>query len=129
MRTFEHAIRVPYAHTDQMGFVYYANYFVYFEMARAEFLREVGLPYPDMERRGIMLPVVESHCEYKKPAHFDDLLMIYSRCTNLRGARLRIEYEVKRDEDLIATGHTVHVSVSPEGKVLRPAPELKALVG
>ncbi len=129
MRTFEHAIRVPYAHTDQMGFVYYANYFVYFEMARAEFLREVGLPYPDMVRRGIMLPVVESHCEYKKPAHFDDLLMIYSRCTNLRGARLRIEYEVKRDEDLIATGHTVHVSVSPEGKVLRPAPELKALVG
>jgi len=129
MRTFEHSIRVPYAHTDQMGFVYYAHYLVYFEMARAEFLREVGLPYTDMERRGIMLPVVEAHCEYKQPAHFDDLLVVYSRCTELRGARLRIEYEIKRCDQLIATGHTVHVSVSPEGKVLRPAPEIKSALG
>lgn len=129
MRTFEHSIRVPYAHTDQMGFVYYANYFVYFEMARAEFLREVGLPYTDMERRGIMLPVVEAHCEYRKPAHFDDLLVVISRCTDLQGARLRIEYEITRNNDRIVTGYTVHVSVSREGKVLRPAPELRALVG
>ena len=73
-RSFEHHVRVPYAHIDQMGFVYYANYFVYMEMARAEMLREVGLPYAEMENKGIMLPVVEAHGEYSKPGNFDDLI-------------------------------------------------------
>jgi acyl-CoA thioester hydrolase len=127
-RTFKYSVRVPYAHTDQMGFVYYAHYLVYFEMARAEFLREVGLPYTDMEKRGIMLPVVVAHCEYKKPAHFDDLLEIRSCCTDIRGTRLHIEYEIWRADELLVTGYTEHVCVSAEGKVLRPVPELKRLI-
>jgi len=127
-RVFKYTARVPYAHTDQMGFVYYAHYLVYFEMARAEFLREVGLPYTDMEKRGIMLPVVVAHCEYKKPAHFDDLLEVRSRCTEIRGPRLHIEYEIWRDADLLITGYTEHVCVSTGGKVLRPVPELKKLI-
>lgn len=127
MREFIHSIRVPYAHTDQMGFVYYANYFVYFEMARSEMLREAGLPYTDLEAQGIMLPVLEAHCDYKQPAHYDDLLTIRSRCTQLKGPRLRIEYVVERDGKLLASGHTQHVCMSPEGKVCRPSAELKQL--
>jgi len=127
-RVFEHSIRVPYAHTDQMAMVYYANYFVYFEMARSELLRETGIPYPELERRGVLLPAVEAHCEYRKPARYDDLLLIRSRCVEIRGPRLRIEYEVSRDGDLIAEGHTEHVCMTPQGKVLKPVPEIRALV-
>jgi acyl-CoA thioester hydrolase len=123
-RVFKHTIRVPYAHTDQMKFVYYANYLVYMEMARAEFLREVGLPYAEMEKRGIILPVVVAHCEYKKPAHFDDLLEIRS-CPQICGSRLRVEYEIWRGTDLLSTAYTEHVCLNAAGKVMRPAPELQ----
>jgi acyl-CoA thioester hydrolase len=126
-KIFRHSVRVPYAHTDQMRFVYYSNYLVYFEMARSELLREVGLPYAGFEKRGVFLPVVEAHCEYKTPAHFDDLLVISSRCS-IQGPRLRIAYEVHRGGELIVTGYTVHVCLSPEGKVLRPIPELRQLL-
>jgi acyl-CoA thioester hydrolase len=125
-RVFKHSIRVPYAHTDQMKYVYYANYLVYLEMARSELLREVGLPYTDMEKRGIMLPVVVAHCEYKKPAHFDDLLEIRS-CPEIRGTRLHIDYEIRRGHDLLSTAYTEHVCVSPDGKLMRPVPELRKL--
>ena len=138
---YEHEIRVPYADVDQMGFVYYANYLVYFEMARAHLLRDAGFPYARLEQQGVMLPVIEAHCDYKKPANFDDLLVIISRCVELRGPRLRIEYEVVRrargdqsheeccaEEELLMTGHTVHACMSPEGRVLRPPKELKGLV-
>ncbi len=124
---YEFSIHVPYAHIDAMGIVYYANYYVYFEMARAALLREVGLPYGEMETQGVMLPVVESHCEYKKSAHYDDLLVIYSRCLPFKGPRLRIEYEVRRGDDLLATGYTHHVCMGPSGKILRPTPELRKL--
>ena len=118
---FKHTIRVPYAHTDQMGVVYYANYLVYFEMARSEMLREAGTPYGELEKRGVVLPVVEAHTVYRSPARFDDLLELRTRCTEIRGVRLRIEYEVLRGEELLATGYTDHVCVSPAGKVLKPA--------
>jgi len=126
-RVFQYTLHVPYAHTDQMRFVYYANYLVYFEMARAEMLREVGLPYAELEKKGIFLPVVEAHCVYKTPAHFDDALKVVSRCA-IEGPRLRVDYEVTRGDTLIATGYTVHVCLSAEGKVMRPAPELRRLV-
>lgn len=128
-RVFRFEIRVPYAHVDQMRVVYYANYFVYFEMARSELLREAGMPYPEMERRGVMLPVVEAHCDYRRPARYDDLLVILSRCVSLKGPRLKIDYEVRHEGETLATGHTVHVCLSPDGKVLRPSAELQGLVG
>jgi acyl-CoA thioester hydrolase len=126
-RQFEFSIRVPYAHVDQMRVVYYANYLVYFEMARSELLHEAGISYVDMEARGVMLPVLEAHCEYKQFAGYDDVLVIHSTCQPFKGPRLRIDYEVRRDGDLIATGYTHHICMSPEGKVLRPAPELVGL--
>jgi acyl-CoA thioester hydrolase len=117
-----------------MGFVYYANYLVYFEMARADMLRETGLPYGELEKQGIFLPVVEAHCEYKSPAHYDDELEIVSRC-EIQGVRLRIEYQVMRGKELIATGYTIHACVSKElktplredavpGRVIRPPASL-----
>ncbi len=124
---FKHSLRVPYADIDKMGFVYYANYFVYFEMARAQMLRDVGLPYGELEDRGIMLPVVEAHCEYKKPANYDDLLVVHS-VVALKGLRLRIDYEIKREDELIATGYSEHVCMSPDGKVMKPIEDLRRMV-
>jgi acyl-CoA thioester hydrolase len=140
-RTFRHRIRVPYADVDRMGFVYYANYLVYFEMARSEMLREAGLPYSELEKRGIWLPVVSAHCDYKKPAHYEDLLLVLTRCSTENNVRLHIAYEVRRagtatsvatandGGELLMTGATEHVCLSPAGKVLRLTPELKALAG
>jgi acyl-CoA thioester hydrolase len=124
---FRHTVRVPYAHVDQMGFVYYANYFVYFEMARSELLREAGLPYTEMEKQGIMLPVVEAHCVYKKPAHYDDALGIVSHCS-LHGIRLRIDYEIESNKEVIVEGYTEHVCMNREGKAVRPTEEIKKLL-
>lgn len=124
---YRHDVRIPYADVDRMGFVYYANYLVYFEMARNEILRDAGTPYRELEARGVMLPVLEAHCEYHQSARYDDLITVFSTCTGRRGPRLRIAYEVKREDDLLATGHTVHVCMSPTGKVLRPPPELRAV--
>lgn len=126
---FRHNVRVPYAHIDKMGCVYYSNYLIYFEMARAELLREVGLPYTEMDLNGVTLPVVESHCCYKKPAHYDDLLQVVTHCAGIVGVRIRLEYEILRDSELLATGYTIHVCVSTAGKVLRPLPQLQRLMG
>lgn len=127
LRLFRHQIRVPYAHTDQMAIVYYANYFVYFEMARSELLREAGIPYPEMEKRGIKLPVIEAHCVYRRPALYDDLLEVESHCSFERGTRLRISYVIRRGEDVLVEGYTVHVCVNADGRPMRPAPEFRRL--
>jgi acyl-CoA thioester hydrolase len=129
-KIFQHAIRVPYAHTDQMRYVYYANYLVYFEMARSAMLREVGLPYGELEAQGLILPVIEAHCDYKTPAHYDDLLTVTSRC-EIKGVRLVISYEITRDADaptIIATGYTVHVCLGRDGRVTRPPAELRQVL-
>ena len=128
-RRFEFRLHVPYAHIDRMGFVYYSHYLVYFEMARSSMFRETGLPYGELEKRGVMLPVVEAHCEYRKPAMFDEELCVTIDGIKIQGAILHVEYEVKRGEDLIALGYTNHVCMSPEGRVLKPVPELKRFVG
>ena len=112
-----------------MGFVYYANYFVYFEMARSELLREAGMPYAEMEKNGILLPVLTAHCEYRKPGHFDDLLDIRTWFAGIDGLRVKIEYEILRGDQVIVTGYTEHVCMSPEGKAIRPCAELKRLAG
>lgn len=127
-KIFKHEVRVPYAHVDQMGVVYYANYLVYFEMARSEMLREAGMPYGDLEEKGLRLPVVEARCEYKVPARFDDLLIIHTWCDEIKGPKIRLDYEMFRGEELLATGHTIHACVSAQGKVIRPFPELRRLL-
>ena len=76
MFTSETQIRVRYAETDQMGVVYHSNYFLYFESARAESIRQLGLTYAGMEKMGIVMPVIDVHCRYLRPAVYDDLLTI-----------------------------------------------------
>lgn len=125
-RMYVSHVRVPYAHVDQMAIVYYANYYVYFEMARAEFLRAVNLPYADLEARGVMLPIVESHCNYFKPARFDDLIEVRSWCSHIKGTRLRVDYEVWRGDDKLVVGHTHHACII-QGKVSRLAADLYRL--
>ncbi len=94
-----------------MGVVYYANYLVYFERLRSELLRESSASYREVEAAGIMLPVVEAVCRYKSPARYDDMLEISGWIEELRGPRLKICCEVRKNGELLAEGHTVHVFV------------------
>ncbi|MFH1037042.1 MAG: thioesterase family protein [PVC group bacterium] len=116
--------RVPYADTDQMGVVYYANYLVYFERLRNELLRQTGTPYRAWEEKGVMLPVVEACCRYRAPAHYDDLLTISGRISRSRGSRLRIEYEVRTGGAILADGYTVHACLKRSGRPTRIPAEL-----
>ncbi len=120
--------RVPYADTDQMSVVYYANYLVYFERARNELLREGGLPYIQMEADGIMLPVIEAVCKYKNSAKYDDLLNIFVWIEEIKGAKIKIACEIRRNDDIIVFGHTVHVCLNRDGKVIKPPKKLLELV-
>jgi acyl-CoA thioester hydrolase len=118
-------LRVRYAETDRMGVVYYANYLVWFEVGRAEWLRSAGWNYRDMEHGGISLPVVEAHCEYRQPARYDDEVEIRTRATLMTPIRIRFDYEVFHVErDLVlAVGHTVHAALDTTGRPCRlPAP-------
>jgi acyl-CoA thioester hydrolase len=120
-------IRVIYGDTDQMGVVYYANYLRFFEAARNEFIRAKGLRYRDFERDyQLMLPVVEAGVEYRRPARYDDLLTVEIALAEARRATARFCYRVLREEELLATGHTVHACVDPEGRVRRMPAELVA---
>lgn len=110
----ETGIRVRYAETDQMGVVYYANFFVWFEIGRVEHLRSRGFSYRDLEAEdGRYIPVVEARCRYKSPARYDDLLILRTRLARQRGPLLDFAYEVVRPADgkLLATGETRHVVV------------------
>lgn len=115
----ETRIRVRYAETDQMGVVYHANYLVWFEVGRAELIRQMGLDYKDMERdEGCGIAVVEATCRYKAPARYDDELVVRTRLTGFRGPVIKFAYEVRRvsDEHLLCEGATVHVVVGRDMK-------------
>src|SRR5487761_589979 len=110
----ETRVRVRYAETDQMGVVYYANYFVWFEVGRVEYFRAHGFSYSQMEQQDdCHLPVVEAKCRYKAPARYDDALLVRTRLTRRRGPILQFAYEIARaaDQEVLATGETVHVLV------------------
>jgi acyl-CoA thioester hydrolase len=108
MLTTTTQVRVRYADTDQMGIVYNGVYFVYFEIGRTELLRECGLPYAEIERQGLMLPVLESHAVYKNPAMYDDLLDIHTTFENVLKPTIRLDYKVFKNDIFIAEGYTVH---------------------
>jgi acyl-CoA thioester hydrolase len=115
-------IRVRYADTDQMKFVYYSKYLEYFEQGRSDLLREVGMPYPVIEKMGYFLPVVESYVKYHQPARYDDLLEVNTVLREIPAVLIRIEYEVLRRDDSasIAEGYTVHCVVDAStGKPIR----------
>jgi acyl-CoA thioester hydrolase len=114
-------LRVRYAETDKMGVVYYANYLVWFEVARTDLLRSLGWSYREMEHAGISLPVIEAHCHYVKPARYDDEIEIRTEGRMLSPIRMEFQYQVfkKTDQILAATGKTVHAALDTAGKPCR----------
>lgn len=125
-----HEVRVLYADTDRMGVVYYGTYFRWFEAGRAGYMRERGTPYGEVERSGILLPVVEAHAAYRLPARYDDLLDVRSRVARIGRAQLEFEYEIRRGDELLVTGYTRHASINDSGRPTRLPDWLKdTLVG
>jgi acyl-CoA thioester hydrolase len=125
-------VRVRYAETDQMGVVYYANYFVWFEIGRTDLLRTLGGTYRDLEADGIFLPVIEAHCEYAQSARYDDELEIRTEGRVLSPIRVEFRYDVVKlgDGTVVATGRTAHAAINRAGRPCRlPAPIRDALAG
>lgn len=115
MYQFETQIRVRYAETDQMGFVYYGNYAMFYEVARVEALRALGISYKILERSGILMPVLENWSKYIRPAQYDNLLTIKLVLKEMPGLRITFEYEVFNEEKkLINLGSTTLVFLDKE---------------
>lgn len=114
-------VRVRYAETDKMGVVYYANYFVWFEVGRTDLLRTLGWSYREMEQAGVSLPVIEARCEYVRPARYDDELEILTTGRLLSPVRMEFTYEVRQamQATVAATGRTLHASIGPNGRPCR----------
>jgi len=123
--------RVSYGETDAMGVVYYAEYLHFFERARGQFIRERGMSYAEVERRGVLQPVVEAGCRYRISARYDDLLLVHVGINEWKRASLRFVYEILDEtrSKVLATGFTEHACVSPQGKIVRVPDWLKQLFG
>ena len=121
-------IRVRYAETDQMGIAWHGNYLAWFEVARTDLLRGLGLSYRELEAQGLRLPVVEVSLRFTRPARYDDVLEIRTKLASMGGARLSFDYEVVRDgtQETLAIGSTAHASVDPEGRPRRLPAELRS---
>jgi acyl-CoA thioester hydrolase len=116
---FDTTVRVRYAETDQMGVVYYGNYYAWFEVGRVELCRQLGFEYKQMEiEDDSYIVVAESSCRYRRPAKFDDLLRIRTRVSELQRRTIRFHYEIMRDatNELVATGETLHVICDRQGR-------------
>lgn len=113
--------RVIYGDTDQMGVVYYANYLRWFERGRSEFLRQIGLPYAQIEAAGFHFPVAEVTCRYAQSARYDDVIEIATTLSELSRVYLLFEYKISRQADrfLLATGSTKHACIDRAGQVKR----------
>jgi acyl-CoA thioester hydrolase len=109
MFTTETQIRVRYAETDQMGVVYHSNYFYYFESARAESIRQLGYTYADMERMGVIMPIVDVHCRYLRPAVYDELLTVKTILKELPlHHKIEFHHEVLNEKkELLAVGKII----------------------
>ncbi len=108
----ETRIRVRYAETDQMGVVYHANHFVWFEVGRVELMRQFGFNYKDMEREDdCFIAVVDAHCRYKAPVHYDDEVVVRTFLKHVREKVIRFGYELRNAEsgELLAEGQTTHL--------------------
>lgn len=108
MYTYQHEHRVRYRECDPMGVVYHTHYLDYFEAARTEALRDLGVRYRDLERNGIIMPVVSATVDYKQSAEYDDVVIVEAQFPEMPEVRVPIDYVVRRAETdtLLATGHT-----------------------
>lgn len=124
-----YAHRVSYGETDTMQQAYYGEYLHFFERARSQFIRDRGMSYAEVERRGVLLPVREASCRYRRPARYDDLILVRAGISKWGGASITFAYEIwdEARQTLLATGHTQHACVGPEGRPVRAPSWLKEL--
>lgn len=115
------AIRVRYAETDQMGIVYHTNYIIWFEIGRTEWFRQISQDYKAIEKQNIILPVIEVNCKYKKPALYDDEIIVRTYLKEIKGVRLVFHYKILRmkEEELLAEGETMHAFVDQNKKPIK----------
>lgn len=113
-------IRVRYVETDAMGFAHHSNYINWLELARVEMMDKLGLPYTEIEKQDILMPVLEVHIKYLSPSYFDDRLTVKLCVKEKPKARIKIEYKIVRKDAMIATAETLHTFINREGKTIRP---------
>ena len=119
---------VRYAETDMMGIVYHGSYLPWLEIGRTQLLREVGMPYAELERLGYRLPVLEVQMNYRRPALYDQRIGIVTTMRERPRIRMRLDYELFHDDALIATGHTVHAFLDHSNQPVRPPAALVELM-
>jgi acyl-CoA thioester hydrolase len=112
-------LRVRYAETDAMGVVYYGDYLTYFEDGRVAYLQQKGIPYSEMEAAGVFMPVAEAYCKYHAPARFEDELAVETTIGEAGRAKVRFDYVVKRGNEVLAEGYTVHAARGRDGRPVR----------
>jgi len=115
-------VTVRYAETDMMGIVYHGNYLPWFEIGRTELLRAQGLPYRELEAAGYRLPVLEVNVCYRRPALYDDTVTIVTTLREKPVLRIKLDYELYRGEELLATGSTLHAFIDRGGRPTRLPP-------
>lgn len=121
----ETTVRVRYGETDQMGYVYYGFYAMYYEVARVEAFRQLGIRYRDIEAMGIMMPVLENHSKYLQPGRYDEELRIVTKVADKPGVRIRFEYDIYNEQDqLIHQGETKLVFINSKSGRPCAAPEV-----
>ncbi|WP_415908541.1 acyl-CoA thioesterase [Oleiharenicola sp. Vm1] len=113
-------VHVRYAETDMMGVVYHGNYLAWFEVGRTQLLKEQGIVYRDLEAQGYLLPVIEVGAKYLRPALYDDEITVVTTLAERPLLRIRLDYEVKRGDELLVTGFTVHSFINRQGEPVRP---------
>ncbi|OGR90364.1 MAG: hypothetical protein A2992_09600 [Elusimicrobia bacterium RIFCSPLOWO2_01_FULL_59_12] len=131
MRYYDFEVRISYSDTDRMDVIYYANYLVFFERGRTEFLRSLGMRYRDLEEKeGIYLPAMEASVRYLRPGRYDDLIRVRTFISELGGAHIGFRYEIALAETgrLIAAGATRHPTVNRDWKPTRMPAKLHKLL-
>jgi acyl-CoA thioester hydrolase len=130
MYTSKTHVRVRYGETDQMGYVYYGVYAMYYEVARVESLRQLGLSYRELEQMGVMLPVLENHTKFLAPAFYDEELLIVTNIREKPGVRIKFDYEIYNPgAKLINQGETLLAFVDKKtGRPRRPPMEFENVV-
>lgn len=128
LNSTETKIIARYSETDQMGIIYHANYFIWFDVARTDYLKKQGVNYRQMEENGILLPVIEANCKYKVSVKYDDEIIVKTRISELSRTRIKFYYKIYREDIFIAEGFTEHVFLSKEkNKVVNLKKERKDL--
>ena len=130
MNYFDFEYRVRYGDTDKMGISYYANVFIWFEAARTEYFRALGMPYTECEKKGYYLPVIETSAKYIAPSTYDDLLIVRTSVSEIRTSSIYFQYQIlnKATQKLLVTGSSTHVFVNTELRPVRIPDEIREVV-